>query len=97
MAILLVLATMPYIRSSASIRDIDFPGAVALIAGLVPLMVALSITRDHAWTSFQVLGLLAVAAVMLIGFFLLELRSDHPIVPFNLFKNSLPNHWVFLH
>ena len=87
-AILLVLATMPYIRSSASIRDIDFPGAVALIAGLVPLMVALSITRDHAWTSFQVLGLLAVAAVMLIGFFLLELRSDHPIVPFNLFKNS---------
>src|SRR3989442_7481458 len=87
-AILLVLATMHYIRSWASIRNIDFPGAVALIAALVPLMVALSITRDHAWTSFEVLGLLAVAAVMLIGFFLLELRSDHPIVPFNLFKNS---------
>jgi len=87
-AILLVLATMPYIRSSASIRDIDFPGAGALIAGLVPLMVALSITRDHAWTSPEVLGLLAIAAVMLAVFFVLELRSDHPIVPFGLFKNS---------
>jgi len=87
-AILLVLATMPYIRSSASLRDIDFRGAAALIAGLVPLMVALSITRDHAWTSPEVLGLLAVATVMLLAFFLLELRSDHAIVPFGLFKNS---------
>ncbi|TME74267.1 MAG: MFS transporter, partial [Chloroflexi bacterium] len=39
-AVLLVLVTMPYVRSSASIRDIDFPGAGLLIAGLVPLMVA---------------------------------------------------------
>jgi EmrB/QacA subfamily drug resistance transporter len=87
-AILLVVATMPYIRSSASIRDIDFVGAGALVAGLVPLMIALSITRDHAWTSPEVLGLLAVAAIMLAVFFVVELRSDHPIVPFGLFKNS---------
>jgi EmrB/QacA subfamily drug resistance transporter len=87
-AILLVLATMPYIRSTASLRDIDFAGAGALVAGLVPLMIALSITRDHAWTSPEVLGLFALAAAMLVVFFFLELRSDHPIVPFQLFKNS---------
>ena len=87
-AVLLVLVTMPYVRSSASIRDIDFPGAAALVAGLVPLMVALSITRDHGWTSPEVLSLLAVAAVILAVFFLIEMRSDHPIVPFSLFKNS---------
>ena len=87
-AVLLVLVTMPYVRSSASIRDIDFPGAAALVAGLVPLMVALSITRDHGWTSPEVLGLLAVAAVILAVFFVIEMRSDHPIVPFSLFKNS---------
>ena len=87
-AILLVLVTMPYVRSSASIRDIDFPGAAALVAGLVPLMVALSITRDHGWTSPEVLSLLAVAVVILAVFFLIEMRSDHPIVPFSLFKNS---------
>jgi EmrB/QacA subfamily drug resistance transporter len=87
-AVLIVLATMPFVRSSASIRDIDFPGAGMLIAGLVPLMVALSITRDHAWTSPEVLGLLGAAAVLLIAFFIIELRTDHPIVPFSLFKNS---------
>ncbi len=87
-AVLLVLATMPYVRSSASLRDIDFLGAGMLIAGLVPLMVALSITRDHGWTSPQVLGLLGVAAVLLIAFFVVEMRTDHPIVPFGLFKNS---------
>jgi len=87
-AVLIVLATMPFVRSSASIRDIDFPGAGMLIAGLVPLMVALSITRDHAWTSPEVLGLLGVAMVLLIAFFIIEMRTDHPIVPFGLFKNS---------
>jgi EmrB/QacA subfamily drug resistance transporter len=87
-AVLLVIATMPFVRSSASIRDIDFKGAVALIAGLVPLMIALSITRDHGWTSPEVLGLLSIAAVILAIFFILEIRTDHPIVPFDLFKNS---------
>src|SRR2546421_3168641 len=87
-AVLLVIATMPFVRSSASIRDIDFLGAGALVAGLVPLMVALSITRDHGWTSPEVLGLLAVAAVILAVFFVIEMRSDHPILPFSLFKNS---------
>jgi EmrB/QacA subfamily drug resistance transporter len=87
-AVLLVIATMPFVRSSASLRDIDFKGAGALVAGLVPLMVALSITRDHGWTSPEVLGLLAVAAVLLIAFFIIEVRTDHPIVPFSLFKDS---------
>jgi len=87
-AVLLVIATMPFVRSSASIRDIDFLGAGALVAGLVPLMVALSITRDHGWTSPEVLGLLAVAAILLIAFFIIEIRNEHPIVPFSLFRNS---------
>jgi EmrB/QacA subfamily drug resistance transporter len=87
-AVMLVVATMPFVRSSASLRDIDFKGAAALVAGLVPLMVALSITRDHGWTSPEVLGLLGIAAVILAVFFVLEIRTDHPIVPFDLFKNS---------
>jgi hypothetical protein len=51
-------------------------------------MIALSITRDHGWTSPEVLGLLGLAAVILAIFFVLEIRTDHPIVPFDLFKNS---------
>src|SRR5256885_12232015 len=78
---------MPRTEHNATWRDIDFPGAAALTAGLAPLLVAFSITCDHAWGSAEVLGLLAVGAVILVGFYFIERRTDHPIVPFALFKN----------
>ncbi|MDP9265688.1 MAG: MFS transporter [Chloroflexota bacterium] len=86
-AILFVLLTMPRVKTMATWRDIDFLGAGALAAGLAPLLVAFSITRDHDWGSPEVLGLLGIAAVFLIAFYLIERRTDHPIVPFALFKN----------
>ena len=86
-AVLVVIAGLPYIRSKASWRDIDFLGAGSLAAGVVPLLIALSITRDHAWTSPEVMGLLALAAVMLASFVWIESRAEHPIVPLELFKN----------
>ena len=87
-AVLVVVAGLPYVRSKASWRDIDFWGAFTLAAGVVPLLIALSITRDHAWTSPQVTGLLALAAAMLAAFIFVESRVEHPIVPLHLFKNS---------
>ena len=87
LAVLVVTAGLPYVRSKASWRDIDFWGAFTLAAGVVPLLIALSITRDHAWTSPQVTGLLALAAVMLAAFVFVESRVEHPIVPLVLFTN----------
>ena len=87
-ALLVVLVGLPYVRSRASWRDIDFFGALTLAAAVVPLLIALSITRDHAWTSPEVTGLLALAAAMLAAFVFVESRSDNPIVPLQLFKNS---------
>ena len=86
-AVGVVLAGLPYVRSKASWRDIDFWGAFTLAAGVVPMLIALSITRDHAWTSPEVVGLLALAAVMLAAFVFIEARAEHPIVPLELFKN----------
>jgi EmrB/QacA subfamily drug resistance transporter len=87
-AVLVVLAGLPYVRSKASWRDIDFWGALTLAAGVVPLLIALSITRDHSWTSPEVMGLLALAAAMLAAFVFVESRVEHPIVPLELFKNT---------
>src|SRR5207302_7900136 len=56
-AVLLVASQLPVVRSSARLRDIDWAGTGLLFAGLTPLLIALSMTRDHAWLSFQVLGL----------------------------------------
>jgi EmrB/QacA subfamily drug resistance transporter len=87
-AVIVVLIGLPYVRSRASWRDIDFWGALTLAAGIVPLLIALSITRDHAWTSPQVTGLLTIAAAMLAAFVFIESRVAQPIVPLHLFKNS---------
>ena len=87
LAIAVVVLTMPRVRTTATWRDIDFLGAGALAAGLTPLLVAFSITRDHDWGSPEILGLLGIAVVMLVAFYIIERRNDHPIVPFELFKN----------
>ena len=87
-AVAVVAVGLPFIRSKASWRDIDYFGAFTLAAGVVPLLIALTITRDHAWTSFPVVSLLALAAVMLAAFVFVESRVAEPIVPLKLFKNS---------
>jgi EmrB/QacA subfamily drug resistance transporter len=85
-AALLVATQLPFVRSSARLRDIDWLGTGLLFAGLAPLLIALSMTRDHAWLSTQVTGLLALAAVALVAFYFIERRVEHPVVPFQLFK-----------
>lgn len=87
MGALVVLGFLPFVRTKASWRDIDFWGSGALAAGLIPMLIALSVAKDQGWTSFEVLGLLGLGAAMLVAFFIIEQRVKEPIVPFNLFKN----------
>jgi EmrB/QacA subfamily drug resistance transporter len=85
-AVALVAAQLPFVRSAARLRDIDWVGTGLLFAGLTPLLIALSMTRDHPWVSPQVLGLLAFAGIALVAFYFIERRVEHPVVPFQLFK-----------
>src|SRR5438309_5562580 len=85
-AVILVASQLPFVRSGARLRDIDWVGTGLLFAGLTPLLIALSMTRDHAWLSFQVLGLLVVAAISLVAFYFVERNAEHPVVPFHLFR-----------
>src|SRR5437588_1871504 len=87
LGVLVVAAFLPFVRTKASWRDIDFGGSAALAAGLIPVLVALSVAKDQGWTSVPVLGLLAFGAAMLVAFFVIEQRVKEPIVPFKLFKN----------
>ncbi len=87
LAVAVVFLTMPRTKHNASWRDIDFVGAALLAATLVPLLVGLSITRDHDFGSPEVLGLLGLGAVLGVIFFMVEQRVAHPMVPFELFKN----------
>src|ERR1700693_655843 len=68
---------------------IDFPGAVTLIAGTVPLLLAFSgAGTQYDWGSWQIISLFAFAAVMLTIFVLIEMRAVEPIISPRLFKNS---------
>ena len=87
-ALVVVFLTMPAVAHKASWRDIDFAGAFTLTATLVPMLIGFSITRDHDFTSPEVLGLLGISAVMAVIFFIIEQRTAHPIVPFGLWKNK---------
>src|SRR2546429_3349710 len=87
LGVLVVTAFLPFVRTKASWRDIDFVGSAALAAGLIPVLVALSVAKDQGWASPQVLGLLGFGVAMLIAFFMIERRVKEPIVPFQLFKN----------
>ena len=87
-AVIVVAFGLPYVRSKASWRDIDFWGAFTLAAGVVPLLIALTITKDYGWISVQVLSLLAISLAMIVAFIAIESRVEHPIVPLELFKNA---------
>jgi EmrB/QacA subfamily drug resistance transporter len=63
-------------------------GGVALLAGtLVALTYAIISAPTAGWTNPLVLGLLALAFLLLIGFILVERRAGDPLIPLGLFKN----------
>ena len=71
-------------------HHIDYIGAIALIAGAVPLLLAFSWAgTQYAWGSWQIIGLFIFAVVMLTIFLWLETRTSEPIISPKLFKNSI--------
>ena len=66
---------------------IDYVGAALFTAALVPILVGLTNKQTAEWTDPSVGGLIALGAVIAVGFILVEARGREPIVPLNLFRN----------
>jgi EmrB/QacA subfamily drug resistance transporter len=89
-AFTVLVLSFPNIRPVARQRQIDFLGAITLVLGVVPLLLALSWGgNDYAWNSPMVIGLFVLAAVMLVVFGLVESRAIEPIIPLSLFRNRI--------
>jgi len=70
-------------------RRIDYPGIAAISVGLVSLLIALDQVADWGWGDPRVIGLLALAAAMLIAFLPLERRAGaHALVPREVMRNE---------
>lgn len=82
-------------RPRSGPASIDVAGALALIVGTVPLLLALSLGRGaHStlaggwpWGAWQILALFAVAAFGILAFIIIERRAKEPILDFALFRN----------
>jgi EmrB/QacA subfamily drug resistance transporter len=86
----LLTATITVLRVPESVRDpsarIDWPGLVTFSSGLFCLVLALIRGNDKGWTSAEILGLLAAAAVLISVFVVVELRRSQPMLDLRLFR-----------
>jgi hypothetical protein len=97
LAIWFIIAFMPRLGVHSEHKlPVDVAGAVLLITGLVPLMIALSLGRGDAgaaggypWGSWQILTMLLAAAAGLVAFVARERRAPDPILHLELFRNPV--------
>jgi EmrB/QacA subfamily drug resistance transporter len=88
-ALFMIVSKMPPLLHRQP-GKIDLLGAGLIVATFVPLLLALSWGgRDHPWDSPLVVGLLALSAVALVAFVLVELRVANPILSMGLFRNRV--------
>jgi EmrB/QacA subfamily drug resistance transporter len=73
-------------RDTSHEQSIDLPGLVTSGLGLFALSYALIEGNGRGWTSPEILGLFAAAAVLLVGFVLLEQHQRLPMLDLSLFR-----------
>ena len=86
-AVTVIALGMPFVRTGKTWRHIDFSGAGLLALAVIPLLVALSISTEHDWTSVPMLALLGISLAAAIAFVFVERSETEPIVPLSLFRN----------
>ncbi len=89
-ALIALIAAMPAMSRTGINQKVDYWGAAALIGGLLPLMLGVSLAgQQYPWGSPQVVVPLAFGAAMLLMFLLIETRAPEPLLPLALFKNRI--------
>ena len=73
-------------RADLQHRHFDFAGAASVTAGLMLLVYAMTRATSDGWASRTTLSLLAGAAVLVLAFVLIELRSPSPLLPLRIFR-----------
>jgi MFS family permease len=81
LAALAAPSVLPALPPSRERTSLDPLGALSLIAGLGVLVYAISGAAEYGWGSVRTLGLLALAAVLLVAFAALERRVRQPLIP----------------
>ena len=75
-------------RDTSHEQSVDLPGLATSGLGLFALTYALIEGNRHGWSSAEIIGLFAAAAVLLAAFVLVEHRQRLPMLDLSLFRNS---------
>ncbi|MFL6158095.1 MAG: MFS transporter, partial [Marmoricola sp.] len=86
-AIVLFLTPRVLDESQGSGKRLDLPGALTVTAGMSTLVFGLTKASTDGWGSTTTIVTLAIAAALLVAFVLIELNSNHPLMPFRIFAN----------
>jgi EmrB/QacA subfamily drug resistance transporter len=84
--LLATLRFVPESRADAQHRTFDVAGAVTVTGGLVVLVYAIVKAQAFGWGSARTLGLIAVAAALLVAFVAIEQRSVAPLIRLSIFR-----------
>ena len=84
--LLVGLRVLPKIAGNRSTR-LDLPGAITVTLGLAVAVYGIVNTATYSWGSAHTIGALAIAAVLLAAFAIIQTRSAAPLMPFALFKS----------
>jgi EmrB/QacA subfamily drug resistance transporter len=74
-------------RDETAAQSVDYAGVATITVGLAALVLALVESNSWGWGSGKVVGLLALAAIALVGFALVEARVANPMVDFSFFRS----------
>ena len=78
----------PRLGSSGNASNSDYLGMLTLILAVVPLLLALSWGgQERGWDSPVVLGVFAFGLVMAAAFVVVELKSEAPVMPIDIYRN----------
>jgi EmrB/QacA subfamily drug resistance transporter len=88
-ALVFIVLQMPALKPRIEGRiRIDWAGTAALLVGVIPLLLALSLGGvQFPWGSWQVLSLFGLSAAGIAAFILVERKAAEPLLPFDLFRN----------
>ncbi len=89
-AFILIYRYLPTILAKGVRKGIDYRGAALLSVGLSSLLLGMTWGgTEYPWASWQIIGLLSAAVVLLAGFLWQETRASDPIMPLSIFKNNV--------
>jgi EmrB/QacA subfamily drug resistance transporter len=86
LVVVLSLRLLPAARIPGQKGRLDIAGAVTVTSSLILAVYAIVNGNQAGWTSAQTLGLLGVAAVLLLTFLWIEDRVPSPLMPLRLFR-----------